>query len=140
MAKYLTKFATTAAFEAAESTLAKPHVSLTKDNMQVHYIPSPTPPSETLFYKSMEGITGLFVVNADGLAIYNSQGMGFYYSDGVISLGGIGSAPIPKKQYDFTFNTSAETQDITIDGVTYTFMKSGSYNYTISPSINEFPS
>lgn len=39
MGKFITKFNTTAAYEAAESSLATPHVSLTKDNMQVHYKP-----------------------------------------------------------------------------------------------------
>lgn len=37
--KYITKFETTAAFETAESTLATPNVSLTQDNMSVHYKP-----------------------------------------------------------------------------------------------------
>jgi hypothetical protein len=39
MGKYISNFDTMAAYEAAESSLATPHVSLTKDNMQVHYIP-----------------------------------------------------------------------------------------------------
>ena len=43
MGKYISNFETTAEFEAAESTLATPHVSLTKDNMQVHYKPLVTP-------------------------------------------------------------------------------------------------
>ena len=39
MGKYLSNFDTTAAYETAESSLATPHVSLTKDDMQVHYKP-----------------------------------------------------------------------------------------------------
>jgi len=39
MGEYITNFNTTAEFEAVESSLAKPHVSLTKDNMALHYIP-----------------------------------------------------------------------------------------------------
>lgn len=99
-----------------------------------------TPPSETLFYKQLEGASTPNIVNTEGLAIYNSQGMGFNYNNGVITLGSVGLAPIPKKQYDFTFDTSAKTQEISIDGVTYTFIKSGGSNYTISPSINELQS
>lgn len=44
MGKFITKFETTAAYTTAESTLAMPNVSLTKDNMQVHYIPMPSGP------------------------------------------------------------------------------------------------
>jgi hypothetical protein len=43
MGQFITNFATTAEFTAAEATLARPHVSLTKDNMQVHYIPYADP-------------------------------------------------------------------------------------------------
>ena len=39
MGKYISNFATTAEFEAAESSLITPHVSLTRDNMNVHYLP-----------------------------------------------------------------------------------------------------
>lgn len=39
MGIYLTNFATTAAYNAAEPNLVKPHVSLTKDNMNVHFLP-----------------------------------------------------------------------------------------------------
>ena len=39
MGKYITNFETTAAYNAAEANLAKPHVSLTKDNMGVHFLP-----------------------------------------------------------------------------------------------------
>jgi len=39
MINYITNFETTADFEAAESSLVKPHVSLTNDNMKVHFKP-----------------------------------------------------------------------------------------------------
>lgn len=102
--------------------------------------PGPTPPSDTLFYKSFEGSATLYVVNAQGLAITESHGLGFTYSDGLVSPSNIGPAPIPKEIYDFTFSTSAATNVITIDGVTYTFTKQGDSVFTVSPSINEFPS
>ena len=40
MGKHFSKYATTSGYEADESTLAIPHVSLTKDNMVVHYKPN----------------------------------------------------------------------------------------------------
>jgi hypothetical protein len=53
MAIYLKKFETQAAYEAAESSLILPNVSLTVDNNTVHYNPiSPTPPTPT--YESVD--------------------------------------------------------------------------------------
>ena len=57
MAKYLKKFETTAAYQAAESSLILPNVSLTVDNNTVHYNPiSPTPPAPTHDYVEIAGI------------------------------------------------------------------------------------
>ena len=39
MSKYLKLFETTAAYNAAKDNLIKPNVSLTRDNMDVHYLP-----------------------------------------------------------------------------------------------------
>ena len=39
MNKYITSFTTTEEFNTSKSSLKKPHVSLTKDDMKVHYIP-----------------------------------------------------------------------------------------------------
>ena len=39
MGKFITKFNTTAEFEAVEASLETPYVSLTKDDSQVHYMP-----------------------------------------------------------------------------------------------------
>lgn len=39
MGKYLTLFETTAEFNTVKDDLATPHVSLTRDNMDVHYLP-----------------------------------------------------------------------------------------------------
>ena len=48
MAVYLKKFETQSAYEAAQSSLILPNVSLTVDNNTVHYNPSsPTPPTPT---------------------------------------------------------------------------------------------
>ena len=53
----LVKFQTTAAYEAAESNLILPNVSLTVDNNTVHYNPSsPTPPTPTHDYVEIAGI------------------------------------------------------------------------------------
>ena len=58
MAIYLKKFETQAAYEAAESSLILPNVSLTVDNNTVHYNPStpPTPPTPTHDYVEIGGI------------------------------------------------------------------------------------
>ena len=53
MAIYLKKFETQTAYEAAESSLILPNVSLTVDNNTVHYNPSsPTPPTPS--YESVD--------------------------------------------------------------------------------------
>lgn len=53
----LTKFGTTAAYEAAQSGLILPNVSLTVDNNTVHYNPStPVPPTPTHDFVEIGGI------------------------------------------------------------------------------------
>ena len=53
MTVYLKKFETQSAYEAAQSSLILPNVSLTVDNNTVHYNPSsPTPPTPT--YESVD--------------------------------------------------------------------------------------
>ena len=55
MAIYLKKFETQAAYEAAQSGLILPNVSLTVDNNTVHYNPSsPTPPTPSVSITSIE--------------------------------------------------------------------------------------
>ena len=57
MAIYLKKFETQAAYEAAQSGLILPNVSLTVDNNTVHYNPStPVPPTPTHDYVEIGGI------------------------------------------------------------------------------------
>ena len=57
MAIYLKKFETQAAYEAAESSLILPNVSLTVDNNTVHYNPStPVPPTPTHDYVEIGGL------------------------------------------------------------------------------------
>ena len=52
MSIYLKKFETQSAYEAAQSSLILPNVSLTVDNNTVHYNPSsPTPPTPPFFCK-----------------------------------------------------------------------------------------
>ena len=51
---YLTKHLTEAAYEAAASNLAKPHVALTTDDNKVHYMPT-TPPTPSLSVVSVNG-------------------------------------------------------------------------------------
>jgi hypothetical protein len=55
MAIYLKKFETQAAYEAAESSLILPNVSLTVDNNTVHYNPS-TPPTPSHDFVEIGGI------------------------------------------------------------------------------------
>ena len=55
MGKYLKKFETTAAYEAAQSGLILPNVSLTVDNNTVHYNPS-TPPTPSHDYVEIGGV------------------------------------------------------------------------------------
>ena len=55
MGKYLKKFETQAAYEAAQSGLILPNVSLTVDNNTVHYNPS-TPPTPTHDFVEIGGI------------------------------------------------------------------------------------
>ena len=57
MAIYLKKFETQAAYEAAQSGLILPNVSLTVDNNAVHYNPStPVPPTPSHDYVEIAGI------------------------------------------------------------------------------------
>ena len=57
MGKYLKKFETQSAYEAAQSSLILPNVSLTVDNNTVHYNPnSPTPPTPSHDYVEIAGI------------------------------------------------------------------------------------
>ena len=57
MSKYLKKFETQAAYEAAQSGLILPNVSLTVDSNTVHYNPSsPVPPTPSHDYVEIGGI------------------------------------------------------------------------------------
>ena len=57
MAKYLKKFETQAAYEAAQSSLILPNVSLTVDNNTVHYNPSsPVPPTPSHDFVEIGGV------------------------------------------------------------------------------------
>ena len=57
MAVYLKKFETTAAYEAAESSLILPNVSLITDNNTIHYNPSsPVPPTPSHDFVEIGGV------------------------------------------------------------------------------------
>ena len=58
MAIYLKKFETQAAYEAAQSSLILPNVSLTVDNNTVHYNPSSPTPSLPITYNFSLPING----------------------------------------------------------------------------------
>ena len=67
MAIYLKKFETQAAYEAAQSGLILPNVSLTVDNNTVHYNPSsPIPPTPPLFCKLTSKFVGTIVIDGSG--------------------------------------------------------------------------
>ena len=109
--KYIRTFDTTAAYEAAESTLAMPNVSLTKDNMNVHYKPYVPSYNNIITYTAsaklvettnqgsnglhtngfnttikshtFENGTGTIEFNGDVTSIGNSA---FYYCSGLTSI------------------------------------------------------
>ena len=82
MGKYLKKFETQAAYEAAESSLILPNVSLTVDNNTVHYNPStPVPPTPTHDFVEIGGIKWATMnVGANSITDY-----GLYFQWGDIS-------------------------------------------------------
>ena len=76
MSKYLTKHLTEAAYEAAASNLAKPHVALTADDNKVHYMantPSPSHIEGEFYYRNMN-VTGYhdgnFLVDWNGKLLW----------------------------------------------------------------------
>lgn len=76
--KYLKKFETQAAYEAAQSGLILPNVSLTVDNNTVHYNPS-TPPTPSHDYVEIGGIKWATMnVGATGVTDY---GLYFQWGD-----------------------------------------------------------
>ena len=80
MAIYLKKFETQAAYEAAESSLILPNVSLTVDNNTVHYNPSsPIPPTPSHDYVEIGGIKWATMnIGATGITDY---GLYFQWGD-----------------------------------------------------------
>ena len=75
MGKYLKKFETQSAYEAAQSSLILPNVSLTVDNNTVHYNPSsPTPPTPTpdghLYAKNYDGDGGYAICDSLGKLVW----------------------------------------------------------------------
>lgn len=82
MAIYLKKFETQAAYEAAESGLILPNVSLTVDNNTVHYNPtSPVPPTPQHDYVEIGGIKWATM----NIGASNVTDAGLYFQWGDIS-------------------------------------------------------
>lgn len=77
--KYLNKFETQAAYEAAQSSLILPNVSLTVDNNTVHYNPSTTPPTPSHDYVEIGGIKWA-TMNIGATAVTDS-GLYFQWGD-----------------------------------------------------------
>lgn len=82
MPKYLKKFETQAAYEAAQSGLILPNVSLTVDNNTVHYNPSsPVPPTPSHDFVEIGGIKWATMnVGANSITDY-----GLYFQWGDVS-------------------------------------------------------
>ena len=158
MGKYITNFETTAAFEAAESSLATPHVSLTKDDMTVHYIPLPSGPeavdlglpSGTKWAKYNVGATseteyGNYYQYGKGAAQYAATSGQSDYSGTESPLattadtaaqewGGSWHMPTKTQFEELTANTTCEWTTINgVNGGKFT-AKNGSGNYIFIPA------
>lgn len=98
MSKYLKKFETQAAYEAAHSGLILPNVSLTVDNNTVHYNPSsPVPPTETRIVAKYN-VTSTSDPTSIGFSSYTS---GF----SAIEIDGV---ELPSVVSAYTFSTTGE--------------------------------
>ena len=160
MGKYISNFATTAEFEAAESSLATPHVSLTREDMTVHYIPlPPTPsyesvdlglPSGTKWAKYNVGATseteyGNYYQYGKGAAQYAATSGDSNYSGTENPLatsadtaaqewGGSWHMPTMEQMEELTANTTYEWTTINgVNGGKFT-AKNGSGNYIFIPA------
>ena len=82
MAIYLKKFETQSAYEAAQSSLILPNVSLTVDNNTVHYNPSsPVPPTPT--YESVDlGLPSGTLWDKWNVGATSETEYGYYYQYG----------------------------------------------------------
>lgn len=154
----LVKFQTTAAYEAAESNLILPNVSLTVDNNTVHYNPStPTPtyesvdlglPSGTLWAKYNVGATsetdyGNYYQYGKGSAQYAATSGDSNYSgtedpldssvDTAVQVwGGSWHMPTREQMQELTANTTYEWT--TINGVNGGKFTATNGNYVFFPA------
>lgn len=158
MGKFITNFATTAEFGAAEATLEKPHVSLTREDMQVHYIPMPSGPeavdlglpSGTKWAKYNVGATsetdyGNYYQYGKGAAQYAATSGDSIYSGTEDPLatsadtaaqvwGGSWHMPTRVQMEELTANTTYEWTTINgVNGGKFT-AKNGSGNYIFIPA------
>lgn len=97
MGKYLKKFETQAAYEAAESSLILPNVSLTVDNNTVHYKPLPPTPVQSIVVTTYD-VTDTSEPTSIGLNEYIS---GF----SAIEIDGV---ELPTVVSSYTFSTTGE--------------------------------
>ena len=163
MAVYLKKFETQSAYEAAQSSLILPNVSLTVDNNTVHYNPSsPTPPtpsyesvdlglpSGTLWAKYNVGATseteyGNYYQYGKGAAQYAATSGDSDYSgtENPLALsadtaaqvwGGSWHIPTSAQCAELTANTTYEWT--TIDGVNGGKFTAQNGNYIFIPAAN----
>lgn len=124
MGKYLKKFETQAAYEAAQSSLILPNVSLTVDNNTVHYNPSsPVPPTPTHDYVEIAGIKWATMnVGAESITDY-----GNYYQFGK------GAATYQETSGDTNYEGTEEPLAASADTVVQTW--GGNWRM---PTISEF--
>ncbi len=161
MAIYLKKFETQAAYEAAQSGLILPNVSLTVDNNTVHYNPSsPTPPTPigtNLSYRLSEDDNNYYIVwnNGEekgkllivGVNIGEDTDTHFIYNptNGICTL--VTWDDLPEDTWEWNsqatgdgYATKGQPFTRTVNGETYTFtpVSGNDEQWTISPEINQY--
>lgn len=161
MGKYLKKFETQSAYEAAQSSLILPNVSLTVDNNTVHYNPSsPTPPTPigtNLSYRLSEDDNNYYIVWNNGeekgerlivnVNIGEDTDTFFIYNptNGICTL--VTWDDLPQDTYAWggseasgDYATKGQSFTRTVNGETYTFtpVSGNDEQWTISPEINQY--
>ena len=160
--KYISNFDTTAEFEAAESTLSMPNVSLTKDDMQVHY--KSYLPNETLFWRSItiSGINYDVAVNSEGKVacgyyntsdapntnqeIINNCDCLFYIESNDRILANMGSSTNFYNVAELAAwgtvvvegSCGYDEGDLNVDGTHYIATRVSPTSYEISPTISDY--
>lgn len=161
MAVYLKKFETQSAYEAAQSSLILPNVSLIVDNNTVHYnASSPTPPTPVgtnLSYRLSEDDNNYYIVWNNGeqkgkrlivdVNIGEDTDTFFIYNptNGICTL--VTWYDLPQGTYAWggqstneDYATKGQPFTRTVNGETYTFtpVSGNDEQWTISPEINQY--